>query len=157
MCTFGFHFGFTSSSSGSGSGGERRDAQSSLNAIVKNGGRAENNRVWKLRVYEENMVAPSLQKANWRKVFQTMWANSLFRRCPHFVPYMTPELSTPPVTCWPVVLLSRRKLSRCWNDIESSLRAPKLQVKTYCSDLLRCRLVNELAHEYCYAYLPLYF
>ena len=72
MCTFGFHFGFTSSSSGSGSGGERRDAQSSLNAIVKNGGRAENNRVWKLRVYEENMVAPSLRKANWRKVFQTM-------------------------------------------------------------------------------------
>jgi hypothetical protein len=34
-----------------------------LKAIVKDGGRAENRRVWKLRVYEENTVAPSLRKA----------------------------------------------------------------------------------------------
>jgi hypothetical protein len=55
VCTFGFHFGSTCScslSSGPGSGGERRHAQSSLNAIAKDGGRAENSQVWKLRVYK---------------------------------------------------------------------------------------------------------
>ena len=90
QCTFGSHLGLTcscSSSSGSVSGGASRHAQSSLKAIVKDGGRAEKRRVWKLRVYEENTVAPSLRKAGWRRVIETMPANSLFRRCPRFIPF----------------------------------------------------------------------
>jgi hypothetical protein len=35
--------------------------------MVKDGGRAENERVWKLRVYEENTVAPSLGKAGQKR------------------------------------------------------------------------------------------
>ena len=63
---FGSHLGLTcscSSSSGLVSGGASRHAQRSLKAIVKDGGRVENRRVWKLRVYEENTVALSLGKA----------------------------------------------------------------------------------------------
>ena len=67
---FGSHLGLTcscSSSSGLVSGGASRHAQRSLKAIVKDGGRAENRRVCKLRVYEENTVAPSLGKAGQKR------------------------------------------------------------------------------------------
>ena len=64
-CTFGSCSCF--SSSGSVSGGASRHPQSPLKAIVKDGGRAQNRRVSKLRVYEENTVAPSLEKAGWKR------------------------------------------------------------------------------------------
>jgi hypothetical protein len=58
---------YSCSSSGSVSGRASKQAQSSLKATVKDGGRAEKRRVWKLRVYKENTVAPSLGKAGQKR------------------------------------------------------------------------------------------
>ena len=65
----------------------RARTQSSLKAIVKDGGRAEKRRVWKLRAFEENTVAPEPRKSSSEKVGEKMQANSLFRRWPRFISF----------------------------------------------------------------------